>query len=122
MNANLDTLRLPRSANAWGNPDFPETLKAEIAALPGRTLPLQEGLRRGSVALDASHRAILIASAAHGPMLRAKVGLAYASVIAGCSCADDPTPLDEESEYCVVEIDIDRASGDASVRLLADES
>ncbi|MGB0712599.1 MAG: hypothetical protein ACPGUC_03460, partial [Gammaproteobacteria bacterium] len=29
-----------------------------------------------------------------------RVGVFYAGVIAGCNCADDPTPMDEENEYC----------------------
>lgn len=36
------------------------------------------------------------------------------------SCADDPTPVDELTEYCVLQFDIDRTTADASVTLLAE--
>jgi hypothetical protein len=53
-------------------------------------------------------------------VIRVKAGIFYTGVIAGCSCADDPTPIDEQNEYCVVQLDIDRATADATVTLLAE--
>jgi hypothetical protein len=53
-------------------------------------------------------------------VIRVKAGIFYTGVIAGCSCADDPTPINEQNEYCVVQFDIDRATADASVTLLAE--
>jgi hypothetical protein len=49
-----------------------------------------------------------------------KAGIFYTGVIAGCSCADDPTPVDELNEYCVVQFDIDRMTAETTVRLLAE--
>jgi hypothetical protein len=51
--------------------------------------------------------------------LRVKAGLFYTGIIAGCSCADDPTPVDEVSEYCEVCIEIDRDTTEATVTLLS---
>jgi len=53
-------------------------------------------------------------------VIRVKAGIFYTGVIAGCSCADDPTPIDEQNEYCVVQFDIDRTTADATVTLLAE--
>ena len=33
------------------------------------------------------------------------------SLIAGCSCADDPTPVEPQPEYCEVELQIEKATG-----------
>jgi len=49
-----------------------------------------------------------------------KAGLLYAGIIAGCSCADDPTPIDEVTEYCVVRFDIDKATAETKVTLLSE--
>jgi len=113
-------MRLERALEAWGMPDFEATLKDEIEGLDAGLLPLQQGLAAGSYALDSGHRARVISSTELGDVIRAKIGLFYASVIAGCSCADDPTPVDEIAEYCEVQFDIDRKTAEATVTLLPD--
>lgn len=37
------------------------------------------------------------------------IGIAYSSLVSGCSCADDPTPVSAQPEYCelLVEIGVD---------------
>ena len=45
-------------------------------------------------------------------------GIFYTGVVAGCSCADDPTPVEEQHEYCEVLIEINRATAEAVIRLL----
>jgi len=52
--------------------------------------------------------------------IRVKAGVFYTSIIAGCSCADDPTPIDELSEYCEVQFDINRLTANTQVSLLPD--
>ena len=47
-------------------------------------------------------------------------GIFYRSVIGGCSCADDPTPVDEQAEYCEVVVEIDKVTAEAKVTLLRD--
>ena len=39
-------------------------------------------------------------------------------IIAGCSCADDPTPVDTTTEYCELQLEIDRESAETRVILL----
>jgi hypothetical protein len=51
-------------------------------------------------------------------LLLVKAGIFYRGVIAGCSCADDPSPMDETSEYCEVLFEIDRRTGEATVSLV----
>ncbi|MHB1332906.1 MAG: hypothetical protein ACYCY1_09935 [Sulfuriferula sp.] len=112
--------KLTDSLQAWGTSDFNHALKNEIKQLDASQLPLQQGLTTGSYALDNILDVIVIGTAETEGHLRAKVGIFYTSIIAGCSCADDPTPIDENNEYCVVQIDIDTATTEAALTLLAD--
>jgi hypothetical protein len=52
--------------------------------------------------------------------IRVKAGIFYQGIIAGCSCADDPTPVGEQTEYCVVQFDIDKQTAEARITLLED--
>ena len=114
------TIRLPESANAWGTPDFNTVLKREIEGLDAGQLPLQEGLSLTSHVADSRHTAILLRAAEEGGVLRARVGLFYAGIIAGCSCADDPTPVDEVTEYCEMLLEIDLHTAEAAAALVED--
>jgi hypothetical protein len=53
-------------------------------------------------------------------LIRVKAGIFYTGVIAGCSCADDPTPVDELNEYCVLQLGIDKKTAETTVTLLAE--
>jgi hypothetical protein len=61
---------------------------------------------------------MLLGSSATPGAIRAKVGVFYRGVIAGCSCADDPTPVDTTTEYCELQLEIDRESAETRVTLL----
>lgn len=113
-------IRLPHSLKAWGTPGFKDVLKHEIEQLEAAALPLQQGLARSSHVTDRPFQAMIIGVQEETGLLRVKAGIFYTGIIAGCSCADDPTPIDEQTEYCVVEFDIDRATAEASVTLLPD--
>ncbi len=114
-------IQLTQSLNAWGSPDFDHILKQEIAHLGVALLPLQQGLTRSSIALDDALEVLLITVDDDGGFLRIKAGLFYTGVIAGCNCADDPTPIDVNNEYCVVTVDIDKATAEAKVILFVDQ-
>lgn len=61
--------------------------------------------------------ALLLAAEADAGTIRAKVGIFFASLVAGCSCADDPTSGDEQAEYCEALVEIDRETAAARVTL-----
>lgn len=114
-----------KSLQAWrthgfGDP-FRHAIKSEIAALGTTGLPLQQGLSHSSVALDDPVSANILSCADEGKSLSIKAGIFYTGIIAGCSCADDPTPTDVCNEYCEVMIDIDKDSSAISVTLLTDD-
>ena len=112
-------IRLTKALNAWGTPEFEPALKQEIEKMDTAQLPLQQGLTTGSYALD-GHKAMIIDVTEEAGLLRVKAGIFYSGIIAGCACADDPTPVSEESEYCVVQLDIDKLTAETSIALLAE--
>jgi len=113
-------IRFIDALNAWGTPDFNAILRQEIERLTADQLPLQQGLSTGSHALDNRLRAMIISASDEGNTIRARAGIFYSGIIAGCSCADDPTPVNEENEYCEVQLDIDKATAGMTVVLLAE--
>ena len=83
-------------------------------------LPLQTGLAQSSHVSDSPFKVMVINSAESGAVIEAKVGVFYSGIIAGCSCADDPTPIDEQPEYLEMVVRIDRQSAEATFSLAAD--
>lgn len=115
------TIRLARALKAWDTPGFDAVLKDEIERLDPALLPLQQGLSQSSHAvLDKQPGVIILAVEDRPDRLRVRAGLSYTGIIAGCSCADDPTPVDEITEYCEVRFDIDKATAEATVMLLSE--
>lgn len=111
---------LAGSVRAWPGPEFAVILKTEIERLDPALLPLQQGLAQSSHVADDQPTAIVFDVQAEGSILSAKVGILYSGIVAGCSCADDPTTPDRITEYCELLFDIDRFTGMASVTLLND--
>lgn len=113
-------IRFAKALRAWGTPRFREVLKTEIERLGAAELPLQQGLSATSYALDSHLQALILDVAERPASIRAKAGIFYAGIVPGCSCADDPTPIEEQNEYCVVQLDIDKRTARTTVTLLTD--
>lgn len=111
-------LQLRRALSAWGTPIFRDVLKAEIEQLDAQQLPLQQGLSHSSYACDDNIRVVIISVSEEPGVIRATAGVFYTGIISGCSCADDPSPVDECPEYCEVQIEINRQSAAAVISLL----
>lgn len=111
-------LCLTRSLAAWSTPDFEAVFKHEAAQLDAHQLPLQQGLAHSSSVADEAFSVLLIRAEAAADCLRVRAGIFYAGIVGGCSCADDPTPLTSQPEYCELWFEIDRASGATRVRLV----
>lgn len=112
---------LNKSVQAWDSDDFESVLKMEVKALGLDHLPLQKGLSSSSVALDHNLELVVLRSDERNNRVTVKLGAFYSGIIAGCSCADDPTPTDEVNEYCELEVSINLANGLASVVLSVDD-
>jgi hypothetical protein len=113
-------IRLSKSLRAWGRPEFRDILKQEIEQLNAEHLPLQQGLSASSYVTDRPFQAMVISVGEEAGLIRVRAGIFYTGVIAGCNCADDPSPVDEQNEYCVLAFGIDRSSGETTVVLLAE--
>lgn len=111
---------MPCSQRAWNTPAFREAFKHEAEQLDPTLLPLQQALAVSSHVSDSPFSIIPLASEETPDSIRIKAGISYAGIIAGCSCADDPTPVDELTEYCEVWFEISKTTAEAMVVLLAD--
>ena len=111
-------IQLAQSLQSWPGPSFERVFKAELMAVAVHRLPLQQGLRHGSHAMEEGIELGLLGASESDDTLRIQLGVHFRSVIAGCNCADDPTPADTLAEYCTLLVEIDRQSAVATIRLL----
>lgn len=111
-------IKLPLSINAWSRDTFNDVLKKELDSLPAQEWPLQKGLSQGSYALGDKLSLTILDTDSDVTNIFVKVSLFYTSIIAGCSCADDPTPVDEINEYCEVQLMINKHSGETKISLI----
>ncbi|MDO8706642.1 MAG: hypothetical protein Q7J84_17030 [Sulfuricaulis sp.] len=116
----IEMIRLAKTLDAWGTPGFKDILKREIEQMDAGQLPLQQGLSTGSYAIDGNLNAMIIGVSEAAGFIRVTAGIFYSGIIAGCSCADDPTPVNEESEYCVVQLEINKLTAETTVALLTE--
>ena len=113
-------IKLIRSLEAWATPGFENTLKAEIQELEPNILPLQEGLSQSSYVSDTDISVLILDISETVDNILAKIGIYYAGVISGSCCADDPTPMSEQNEYCEVQFTINKLTAETTVSLLND--
>jgi hypothetical protein len=110
-------LTLARSAAAWDTPAFRPTLIDEMQTLgpehPALQPLLQAGLRQTSAVADIALGVHLLSSREQDGHIQVHLGIFYGGIIAGCSCADDPSPVDTITEHCELLVDIDVATGRA---------
>jgi hypothetical protein len=111
-------VHLPKTRDAWKTPGFDQILKGELEAIDASQLPLQQGLTLSSMVSPEPFSAIVIDKDENKEFIRCRVSIIYAGIIAGCSCADDPTPLDRQTEYCELLLEIDKESAETRVILL----
>lgn len=113
-------IKLTNSLNAWNNAEFNSIFKNEIQSLDPALLPLQQGLSLSSY-VGSNPISVVILNCSEKPdQLQIKTGIFYTGIIAGCSCSDDPTPVDEQNEYCEMQFNIDKKSAETCVSLLAE--
>jgi len=119
--ANLfEPLALRDSLRTWGTPDFAATLKREVAE-HADALPLQQALTGTSAVSDDAITVVFLDARADDALIHAKVGIFFGGILAGCSCADDPTPVEPQTEYCEVLLVIDRSQAETTTLLLTDD-
>ncbi len=110
------SIHLPAALAAWGSPAFDAVLQRELEAQAGQ-LPLQQALSGSSAVSGDRIEVMAIAHDADAGNIRARVGVFFSGIVAGCSCADDPTPVEAQNEYCELLVEIDRRTAAAEVRI-----
>lgn len=111
-------MKLTKSLNAWGSAEFEAVFKQEIRQLERALLPLQQALTQSSHVSDSDIDAVLLHTEESAQKITVKAAIMFSGINAGSCCADDPTPLCEQNEYCELLFTIDRQSADASISLL----
>ena len=110
-------LIFPRTARAAPG-EIEDAFKAELAALSPDALPLQQGMAHGNVADGDALSAMVIRTESDTDSLRIHAGLLFSSVVAGCACHNDPTPMSDQTEYCEALFEIERPDGRTRVSLI----
>ena len=111
-------IKLINASKAWGSSEFEKALKDEIQAMDAASLPLQQGLAQSSHVGSEALSPVIISIQDVLDKILVKTGIFYSGIIAGSCCADDPTPVCEQTEYCELLFEIDKASGDTRVTLV----
>lgn len=104
----------------WGETDFKQRFRTYLCQLDASVFPLQQGLKLSSIALPDGIDVMVLSEAENSDAYLVKVGIFYKGVIAGCSCADDPTPVVEQTEYCEVMCSINKRDFTLETTLLPD--
>ncbi len=108
---------LPLSLKASGGKQFQLVFQQEIKTIDPELLPLQQGLQYSSYAITDNLTVTVLNYKEDENELLVKSALFYTGIIAGCNCADDPTPVDEINEYCEVLFTIDKKTARCTVTL-----
>ena len=111
-------VKLVNALQAWGSPQFEAVFKAEVVCLEKHVLPLQAGLAHSSYVSESPIEAIVLNARDTPDSLAVKAAIFYSGINSGSCCADDPTPVCEENEYCELQFDIDKHTGVAVISLL----
>lgn len=112
------TVKLTKALQAYNTPEFDNILKKEIQSIHPDKLPLQQGLSLSSYVGKSSFSAIILNQIEDTIYIKVKVGIFYTGIIAGCSCSDDPSPTDEQTEYCEMQFSIHKESADTEINII----
>ena len=111
-------IKLTKTVDAWDTPDIRQVIKGEIEHLDSQLLPLQAGLSLGSYVSENKFSVMILGVSEEAGIIFARAGFFYTSIIAGCNCADDPSPVEEQTEYCEMQFEINKETAEATVKLL----
>ena len=115
-------IKLSKTAKAFGTDEFKKIAKDEIQAINPSLLPLQQGLSLSSYVSNNAFNVVILNTSENIDVFQIKSGIFYTGIIAGCSCSDDPTPSDEQNEYCEILLNINKTTAETTITLLDDLS
>lgn len=111
-------LDLTQTAIASDSSNAKTIAKIEIEKINPNLLPLQQGLTLSSYVGNAPFKAVILNITQEKGRIMVKTGIFYTGIIAGCSCSDDPSPTDEQTEYCELLFTINKVTAETDVVLL----
>lgn len=111
-------MKLTKALQSYNDPEFKNILKYEIQNISPDLLPLQQGLSLSSYVGKSAFSAVILNIIEEPDFIQIKTGIFYTGIIAGCSCSDDPSPTDEQNEYCEVQFTINKDTAETNVTLL----
>jgi len=111
-------MKLTHTLAAWGTSDFSDIFKAEINDIKPDQLPLQGGMSQSSYVSDSDINVMILNITDTTDEIIVKAGVFYSGIIAGSCCSDDPTPVDEQTEYCDMQFFINKLTAETSIRLI----
>ncbi len=111
-------IRLTQTIKAFGSENFNKIAKEEIQNIDPMLLPLQQGLSLSSYVGNAAISVVILKVTNENNSIQIKTGGFYSGIIAGCSCSDDPSPTDEQNEYCELQFEINKNTAETDIRLL----
>jgi len=111
-------ITLKNTANAWNTVNFNQIFKDELRSIDHHLLPLQKGLSFSSYVSNDAISPVIIICSDNQDSLTINANIFYTGIIAGCSCADDPSPQDLQNECCELTFKINLNNGDTEVELV----
>lgn len=111
-------MKLTKAFQAYNTPEFDKVLKQEIQSIHPDELPLQQGLSLSSYVGKSPFSVIILNKIEDTICVNIKAGIFYTGIIAGCSCSDDPSPTDEQNEYCEILFSINKETANTEIKLL----
>ena len=111
-------IKLTKTIQALKSDSYKKVAKEEIQNIEPDLLPLQQGLSLSSYVGKSPISVVILNMTEEINTLNIKTGIFYTGIIAGCSCSDDPSPTDEQNEYCELQFCINKDTAETEVRLL----
>lgn len=110
--------KLTKVLAAKSGADFKKMFKEEIQQLDTSLLPLQDGLSQTSYVGDTGINVVILNISETENNIQVKASIFYSGIIAGSCCADDPTPVDTQTEHCDMQFYIDKQTAETKVVII----
>jgi len=111
-------ITLPKSIAAIATPQFNDIVKQEIECLNIHDLPLQQAMTQSSDVSGESFSIMILNVVDELKDIKVKVAVFYSGIVSGCNCSDDPTPINENNEYCELLFIINKHTSKAKVNIV----
>jgi len=112
-------IKFSAALTEWKTPMFSDAFQTEIEKLDVDQLLLQQALQNGSHASREAMKIIILSSTEDDASIYVNIGVFYSSLIPGCQCDDDPSPMNVENEYCELAFVINKLTAETKIALIS---